>query len=167
MLPRAKLEHIMSSLQGISHVEIIRITSRAPVYYPEMLTPEYVQWLQHYKPLVFITSFAHPYEVTEQAQQALLELQNAGILVLQQGPLLNGINDHSAVMKELYEQLIQYGVLPYYAIWGIKAPGVHHFMVEGTDARHIISSLENQTSGFCIPHLITLDQGNNKTRTLG
>ena len=92
-------------------------------------------------------------------------LADAGIMMLQQGPLLKGINDDTEVLKELYEQLALQ-VIPYYAAWGLTVPGAEHFVVDGPTAYAVVGALENQTSGFCIPHVITLRQG-DKVRTLG
>jgi len=75
--------------------------------------------------------------------------------------------DNTEVLKELYEKLAKHRVIPYYAHWGVFAPGIRHFAIDGYRARQLIRKLENRTSGFCIPHLITLDQKNNKVRTLG
>jgi L-lysine 2,3-aminomutase len=86
--------------------------------------------------------------------------------MLQQGPLLKGVNDDPAVLKRLYEKLVSLRVMPYYAIWGIHTPGAEHFVVEGREASQILGSMENKTSGFCVPHLITIARG-DKVRMMG
>jgi lysine 2,3-aminomutase len=71
-----------------------------------------------------------------------------------------------AVLKQMYEKLAKNRVLAYYAIYGIFAPGVRHFIVDRQQAKGLFSQLENQTSGHCLPHMITLDQNENKTRSV-
>ena len=93
-------------------------------------------------------------------------LADSGIVMLQQGPILKGINDNAAVLKQLYEKLARNRVLAYYAICGIYAPGVRHFIVDRPDAKRLFAQLENRTSGHCLPHMITLDQSENKTRSV-
>lgn len=163
----AKLEHALSEVRRIPHVEIIRITTRAPVFAPEIFDDRLVAMLSRYKPLFMLISFVHPRELTEQVCGVLDRLSDAGIVLMQQGPILRGINDDTDTLRRLYEKLVQHRTIPYYAIWGILAPGNRHFALTGREARDLMRGLENTTSGFCIPHLSTLDQNNDKTRAIG
>jgi lysine 2,3-aminomutase len=104
--------------------------------------------------------------VTPEIKKGIRMMADAGLVMLQQGPILRGINDDPEVLLSLYETLASLQVLPYYAIWGIHAPGTEHFMVDGARANDIISQMENKTSGFCIPHLVTIARG-DKVRMRG
>ncbi len=57
-------------------------------------------------------------------------------------------------------------MIPYYAGYGNYTPGTKHFTVFREAAVELISGLENRTSGFCIPTLMTLDPKNGKTRKI-
>lgn len=162
-----RLEHALYEVRCIPHVEIIRITTRAPIFAPEIFTSELIEMLSWFKPLIMITSFIHPRELSDEVCSVLDRLSDAGIVLLQQGPILKGINDDVDTLRTLYEKLVQHRTMPYYATWGIVSPGNRHFMLDGESARKLITQLENTTSGFCIPHLSTLDQNNNKTRSIG
>jgi lysine 2,3-aminomutase len=166
MLTNEELFYWVSSVRAIPHVEIIRITTRTPIYLPSRITDELVGMLAEHAPMFVIVSFAHPREIVPDVERALGRLADAGIVLLQQGPILRGINDDPVVLKEMYEKLASLRVLPYYAIWGICAPGAEHFLVDGHEAAEIIGSLENRTSGFCVPHLITIARG-DKVRMMG
>ena len=122
--------------------------------------------LSRYKPVFLTLSFVHPDEVTSYCAEKLNLLADSGIVMLQQGPVLKGINNDAVVLKRMYEKLARNRVLAYYAIYGIFAPGVRHFMVNRQEAKSIFLQLENSTSGHCLPHLITLDQSDNKTRSV-
>jgi len=161
-----ELEDWVSSIRAIEHVEIIRITSRAPIYVPSRITEKLVAMLRQYRPIYMTFSFVHPREITPEIERGIRMMADAGIVMLQQGPLLRGVNDDPKVLKELYEKLVALQVLPYYAIWGIHAPGAEHFIVDGQTASAVIGSLENQTTGFCVPHLITIARG-DKVRMMG
>ncbi|MBN2566329.1 MAG: KamA family radical SAM protein [Candidatus Eisenbacteria bacterium] len=156
----------LSSIRRIPHVEIIRITTRSPIYTPSRVTESLVRMLAEHNPLFMTLSFVHPREISPEVEQAVTMMANAGLVILQQGPLLRGVNDDPAVLKRMYERLAALRVLPYYAIWGIHAPGAEHFLVEGPEASRILGSLENKTSGFCVPHLITIARG-DKVRMMG
>jgi lysine 2,3-aminomutase len=166
VLPLEALEEILSRLRAIDHVQIIRIGTRAPAYAPQVITRDLADMLARYKPVFMSLSFVHPAEVTAYCEEKLNLLADAGIVMLQQGPLLKGINDDPDTLRWMYEKLAKNRVLAYYAIYGIFAPGIRHFIVDGQEARRLLMQLENTTSGYCLPHMITLDQKENKTRSV-
>jgi len=166
ILEDEEIRHWLSEIRAIPHVEIIRMTSRFPIYIPSRITEPLVSVLAEHKPFFMTFSFVHPREVTPEVERGLNMMAEAGIVMLQQGPLLRGVNDDPEVLRALYEKLVRNRVLPYYAIWGIHAPGAEHFLVDGDEASHVLGSLENKTSGFCIPHLITIARG-DKVRMMG
>lgn len=166
VLPLEALEEILARIHAIAHVEIIRIGTRALAYAPHIITRGLVAMLSKYKPVYLTLSFVHPDEVTPYCAEKLNMLADSGIVMLQQGPILKGINDDAAVLKQMYEKLARNRVLAYYAIYGIFAPGVRHFMVNRQEAKNLFMQLENCTSGHCLPHMITLDQSENKTRSV-
>ena len=166
MLGDDELHYWISSIRAIPHVEIIRITTRFPIYIPSRVTESLVRMLSEHKPIFLIFSFVHVREITDDVARALTMMADAGLVLLQQGPLLRGINNTPRVLMELYERLAALRVLPYYAAWGINAPGAEHFMIDGEEASRLIGALENRTSGFCVPHLITIARG-DKVRMIG
>lgn len=166
MLTDDELHHWVSSIRAIPHVQLIRITTRFPIYIPSRVTEPLVRMLSEHKPIFMIFSFVHPREITDEVAERLTMMADAGLVLLQQGPLLRGVNDTPRVLMELYERLVALRVLPYYAAWGIHAPGAEHFMVGGEEASRLVGALENRTSGFCVPHLITIARG-DKVRMIG
>lgn len=85
-----RLERALSEVRSIPHVEIIRITTRAPIFAPELFTGEMIAMLSRFKPLILITSFIHPRELNDETCSVLDRLSDAGIVLLQQGPILRG-----------------------------------------------------------------------------
>jgi lysine 2,3-aminomutase len=166
ILSDEELHYWVASVRAIRHVQIIRITTRFPVYIPSRITPDLVRMLAEHKPLFVTFSFVHPREITPEVEQGLSMMADAGLVLLQQGPILRGVNDDAETLKRMYEKLAALRVLPYYAIWGIRAPGAEHFLIGGERASEIIGALENKTSGFCVPHLITIARG-DKVRMMG
>jgi lysine 2,3-aminomutase len=166
VLPMKDLEEILARLRAIDHVQIIRIGTRALAYAPWVITPDFVAMLTRYKPVFMSLSFVRPEELTPYCEEKLNLLADAGIVMLQQGPLLKGINDDVDVLRNMYEKLARNRVLAYYAAYGIIAPGIRHFIVERSEARRLFLALENTTSGYCLPHMITLDQKENKSRSV-
>lgn len=165
-LPIQNLEEILATIYAIDHVEVIRLGTRALAFAPQVITKEMVSMLAKYKPLYMALSFVHPDEITPYCEEKLNMLADSGIVMLQQGPVLRGINDDARVLKQMYEKLAQNRVLAYHAIYGIYAPGIRHFMTNREKAKKLLMELENNTSGYCLPQMITLDQNNNKSRSV-
>ena len=65
-----KLEHIISSLREIPHVDIIRIGTRVPVVLPMRITDELLDMLKKYHPIWINTHFNHPREITPDSRRA-------------------------------------------------------------------------------------------------
>ncbi|NCB32052.1 MAG: KamA family radical SAM protein, partial [Clostridia bacterium] len=109
-----KLDHIISSIRSIPHVDIIRIGTRVPVVMPMRITAELTDMLKKHHPLWINTHFNHPQELTPEAKRACAAIVDAGIPLGNQSVLLRGINDDAETMKQLLLGLVHMRVRPYY-----------------------------------------------------
>ncbi|QCO00274.1 arginine 2,3-aminomutase (plasmid) [Azospirillum argentinense] len=146
-----KLEHIVSELRKIPHVNIIRIGSRYPVFLPQRITPEFCALLEKYHPVWLSTHFNHPVEVTEEAAEACDRLLRHGIPVQNQTVLLKGINDDAEVMRQLFKKLVGIRVRPYYLYHCDNVTGVSHFATSVETGAAIMESLTGFETGFSVP----------------
>jgi lysine 2,3-aminomutase len=105
MLPDYLLDWILTELQGVPHVEVVRIGTRTPVVLPYRITEELVEMLKSHHPLWINTHFNHPRELTPSAREALRKLADAGIPLGNQSVLLAGVNDCAKIMKKLNQKL--------------------------------------------------------------
>lgn len=87
------LEYILSELKKIPHVEVVRIGTRVPVVFPQLITDNLVNVLKKYHPLWLNTQFNHPKEITPESAEACRKLADAGIPLGNQSVLLRGVND--------------------------------------------------------------------------
>ena len=87
------LDWILTELNNIPHVEVVRIGSRIPVVLPYRITDELVHMLKKHHPLWLNTQFNHPRELTLSSREALGKLADAGIPLGNQSVLLAGVND--------------------------------------------------------------------------
>jgi len=149
-----KLEEILQKLKEISHVEIIRIGSRAPITNPSRITPELCEMLKNYQPIWFNTHFNHPNEITEDATRVCEMLADAGIPMGNQSVLLRGVNDCIHVMKKLVQELVKIRVRPYYLYQCDLSLGLGHFRTSVAQGIEIIEGLRGHTSGLCIPTFV-------------
>ncbi|MGD6805624.1 MAG: lysine 2,3-aminomutase [Candidatus Bathyarchaeia archaeon] len=154
MLPDYLLDWILTELQGVPHVEVVRIGTRTPVVLPYRITEELVEMLKSHHPLWINTHFNHPRELTPSAREALRKLADAGIPLGNQSVLLAGVNDCAKIMKKLNQKLVQNRVRPYYLFQCDLSEGLSHFRTSIGKGVEIIESLRGHTSGFAVPTFV-------------
>jgi lysine 2,3-aminomutase len=120
------LDTLMTRLREIEHIEILRIGSRMIVANPYRVTDRLVHILKAHQPVVFMSHFNHPKELTLEAYEALSRLVDGGIPVFNQMVLLNGVNNHPAIVHALSRKLLLAGVKPYYMFQCDPSQGTDH-----------------------------------------
>lgn len=145
------LDWILTELQQIPHVEVIRIGTRTPVVLPYRITDELVAMLKKHQPLWINTHFNHPRELTTSSREALTKLADAGIPLGNQSVLLAGVNDCPRIMRTLVQQLVKNRVRPYYLYQCDLSEGLSHFRTPVRKGIEIMESLIGHTSGFAVP----------------
>lgn len=151
MLSDNYLDWILTELQKIPHVEVIRIGTRMPVVLPYRITNELVAMLKKHHPLWINTHFNHPRAITDSSIEALRKLADAGIPLGNQTVLLAGVNDCPRIMKRLVHRLVQNRVRPYYLYQCDLSEGLSHFRTPVGKGIEIMESLIGHTSGFAVP----------------
>ncbi len=151
MLDDDKLEHILKTLRGISHIELLRIGSRVPVTMPMRITPELITMLKKYGPLWISMHFNHPKEITKEVKAACDMLADNGFVLGSQTVLLKGINDKPSIMKRLMHELVKMRVRPYYIYQCDPVRGTSHFRTSVTTGINIMEKLRGHTSGYAVP----------------
>ena len=148
------LEEIVQRIHAIPHVEIIRLGTRAPVVFPQRITPDLVAMLRKYQPLYVNTQFNHPKEFTAESKRACDMLADGGFPLGNQTVLMRGINDCAAVMMKLVQKLVAHRVKPYYYYQCDLAEGTAHFRTSVAKGIEIYESLRGHTTGFAVPTYI-------------
>jgi len=154
MLSDDYLDWILTELQSIPHIEVIRIGTRVPVTLPFRVTDELVAMLKKHHPLWVNMQFNHPKEMTESAQIAVAKLADAGIPLGNQSVLLAGINDCPRIMKALVHQLVKNRIRPYYLYQCDLSEGISHFRTPVSKGIEIMENLVGHTSGFAVPRYV-------------
>lgn len=149
----ARLERLLSDLRKIEHIEIIRIASRMPVVCPMRITSELVQIFKRHKPVYFMTHFNHPKELSAEAAQALELLVDNGVPTFNQMVLLNGINNHPAIVQALARRLLYLRVKPYYMFQCDPSQGTEHFRTSVEESLEIQRELWGRLSGLAMANL--------------
>ncbi len=149
-----KLEHIISSLRAIPHVDIIRIGTRVPVVMPMRITEELLGMFKKYQPIWINTHFNHPREITPDSERACAAIVDAGIPLGNQTVLLKGINDDAEVMKTLMLKLVHMRVRPYYLYQCDPSRGISHFRTKVQTGIDIVHKLQGYISGYAVPKFV-------------
>jgi L-lysine 2,3-aminomutase len=155
MLSDEKLDDLISRLEAIPHLSRLRIHSRLPVVLPDRITPKLVTRLAHSRFDVCLVIHAnHANEITAPEISALGKLKQAGIHLLNQSVLLNGINHRIEDQINLSEILYTAGVLPYYLHLLDPVQGSAHFEVNLETGLKLITQMQYRLPGFLVPKLV-------------
>ena len=155
VLDNAKLEHLFTALEDITHIQWLRIHTRLPVVLPTRIDHGLIALLQETRLRTTIVVHAnHANELTGPEHDVLQELTAAGSTLLNQSVLLQGINDSAATLAALSRRLYQCGVIPYYLHLLDPVQGAMHFDVSPERALQIIDSLRTELPGYLVPRLV-------------
>jgi lysine 2,3-aminomutase len=153
-LSTGKLRNILKTLRSIEHVKIIRIGSKMPVFNPMRIyeDQELLSLIRTYstdeKRIYVIAHVNHPREITEEARRCFKALYDAGAIVVNQSPVLKGINDDPAVLGELLDRLSWAGVTPYYFFVNRPVAGNSGFVLTLEEVYRIVEEAKARTSGL-------------------
>jgi lysine 2,3-aminomutase len=154
MLSDSRLDQILTALDEIDHVEVVRLGTRMPAVLPQRITEDLCKMLSTHQPLWLNTHFNHPNEITPESKTALRRLADAGLPLGNQSVLLADVNDCPRIMRKLVERLVANRVRPYYLYQCDLSEGLSHFRTPVSKGIEIIENLIGHTSGFAVPRYV-------------
>jgi KamA family protein len=153
MAPK-KLLAIIEQLREIPHVKIIRLGSKMPAFNPYVILdkPELVEGLARLSRsdarIHLMAHFDHPRELTPAAREAMNRLIRAGVICVNQCPMIKGVNDDADTLAELYRELSFMGVTPYYIFQGRPTEGNEAYEVPIVRGFELFSKARTRVSGL-------------------
>ena len=154
LLGTAELHRIVAAVEGVPHVEVLRIGSRAPVALPMRIDDDLCRMLASHGPIWLNTHFNHPAELTPAAAAACRRLLRAGVPVSNQTVLLRGVNDDADTLVALCAGLQRMRVRPYYVFLRDPVAGTGHFAVPPAKARRLERALQRRLGGLALPRFV-------------
>jgi lysine 2,3-aminomutase len=155
MLGDEALSQILQELAAIPHLQRIRFHTRVPVTFPMRITSELIERLKNARlPLVMVTHFNHPKEITTLAEQACNQFREANIPLLNQSVLLAGVNASVKVLAGLSRALFSSGVFPYYLHHPDPAEGTAYFDLPFSTGLELHRELRRQLPGYLVPRYV-------------
>lgn len=164
VLSARRLSALMTRLEAIPHIDIVRFHSRVPVVAPQRIDAAMIEALRPERLAVWVVlHINHAQELTEAARAALAQLAGAGIPLLSQTVLLKGVNADPEVLAGLFRALIRNRVKPYYLHHCDLARGTSHFRTTIAEGQAIMAALRGRLSGTCLPtYVLDLPGGHGK-----
>lgn len=149
-----RLLQILEQLRAIPHVQIIRIGTKMPAFNPWRVLddPELVEGLSRFstaeKRIYIMAHFDHPRELTEAAIAGIDMLLRAGVICVNQCPLIRGINDDPMVLAELFRKLSFIGCPQYYVFQGRPTAGNEPYEMPIVKGYEIFEEAKRRISGL-------------------
>lgn len=155
MVSDRKLANLVSGLNSIPHVRVLRIHSRLLSVLPERVNEALVETLRQFKgQTVFITHINHPNEISTRNQVAFSRLAGQGHKLFNQSVLLKHVNDSAQTLAELSNKLFASDVIPYYLHRLDKVQGAAHFDLSARESCRIYQQLRDRLPGYLLPSFV-------------
>lgn len=172
MAPR-KLLGIIERLREIPHVKIIRLGSKMPAFNPWIIIdhPELLEGLSRYSRrdarIYLMAHFDHPRELTEPVLKAMDMVMRAGVVCVNQCPLIRGVNADEETLTELYRKLSHAGVPPYYLFQGRPTEGNEPYEVPIVEGFRVFEAARRNVSGLAARARMCMSHESGKVEILG
>lgn len=154
MAKDGELDWLLTELEAIAHIKRLRIHSRLPIVIPARITQTLVARIARSRlQVLLVNHINHAQEIGDEFRQAMVNLRQAGVTLLNQSVLLRDVNDNAHTLADLSNALFDAGVMPYYLHVLDKVQGAAHFLVSDDEARKIIRELLTLVSGYMVPKL--------------
>lgn len=149
------LKDIITAIENIPTVQILRFHTRMPIVLPSRITPEFVALLKNTRlHTICVVHSNHPNELDKALREHLLLLRSSGTHLLNQSVLLKDVNDNVKTLCSLSYRLLDMGILPYYLHMLDKVQGAAHFDIEEKQALALHQGMREQLPGYLLPKLV-------------
>jgi EF-P beta-lysylation protein EpmB len=154
------LAELSERIAEIPHVKRLRVHTRLPIIIPQRVTDELFAWLRGTRLApIMVVHANHPNELDGDVLNALAQLVDAGVPVLNQAVLLRGVNDNVDALATLCTTLVNARVMPYYLHQLDKVAGAAHFEVPVERGRELIEQLRARLPGYAVPRYVVEEPG--------
>lgn len=150
----ARLSELVARLRGIESIKRLRLGTRVPAAMPSRIDDELVKALRGRPAIWVMVHFNHPKELTPQAREAIGRLADGGLPLMNQTVMLRGINDDPRVLAQLFQELADERVRPYYLLHCDVAKGTSHLRTSLERSIEVYGQLIGRVSGIAVPKLV-------------
>jgi lysine 2,3-aminomutase len=166
-VPNRVLERLFQRLREARGDLNLRVCTRVPITEPKRLSVDTIALFSRRQPLRAAVHINHPRELAAETREVLSACIAAGIPVLVQTVLLQGVNDDAAVLAELFRECRSLALTPYYLFQMDLAPGTAHFRVPLKRGLRLYQELRDLLGEDSPAYALDLPGGGGKIRLSG
>lgn len=154
MMSTSRLERIFDDLASVPQVRVIRLGSKMVAFNPFRVLDDFgllalIRALCESGTQIYIVNhFDHPKELTPEAREALGLLLRAGAQIVNQCPIIRGVNDNPHTLASLFRELSFVGCPPYYVFQCRPTSGNEPYTVPIIEGHHIFTEANRHISGL-------------------
>ncbi len=151
MMSNRRVREILSDLKQIDSVKIVRFGTKMLAFNPMRVDEEFLAIVKDFneeKQVFVMVHYNHINELTKESIQAITALKEAGATILNQTPIIKGVNDDPEMIRELHDQLTYVGVVPYYVFACRPTKGNYTYAVPVEQAHDIYTEAIRRSSGI-------------------
>ncbi|MCH7231776.1 radical SAM protein [Glycomyces sp. L485] len=158
------MEQVFDSMRELDHIKVLRIHTRFPMQSPQQVNLDLMRRLATAKPTVYLSlHIDHPDELTPEVKELIREFRAMGYILISQSVFLKGVNDDVETLHDMFLQLFQLGVRPYYIYHCQRIVTTERFEMDFEDEVRIMSELRERMSGLAFPqHVLDLPGARGK-----
>ncbi|WP_442966602.1 EF-P beta-lysylation protein EpmB [Psychrobacter sp. I-STPA10] len=141
--------------EDLAQITTIRLHTRLPIVIPERLDRVLLDYLTQSRcQIVMVLHCNHANEIDKHTEYYISQAKQAGITLLNQTVLLQGVNDSVSAQVALSQRLFAVGVLPYYLHVLDKVAGAAHFDLTEKKAVELYWQMLAAMPGYLVPKLV-------------
>lgn len=173
LMATRRLREIISALREVPHVGIIRIGSKMPAFNPWRVLDDQplLDLISTYstpaKRIYIMAHFDHPRELTDAAVDGLAALHQAGAIIVNQCPLIRGVNDDPQTLATMWRKLSFIGVPPYYLFQGRPTAGNAPYEISISRGFQIFEEAKRGVSGLAKRARFVMSHASGKIEIVG
>ena len=141
----------------LDHVKNIRIGTKSLAFHPvrflgdegDKLLTKLRSIRKAGKNVALMAHISHPIELsTGKVKEAIRRLRNHGVVIRSQAPLIRGINDDAEIWRDLWNDSVSLGIVPYYMFVERDTGAYDYFSVPLNRAYQIFTEAFSKVSGL-------------------
>lgn len=160
------LDQLFDAIRDAREDLVLRLCTRAVASCPSRFDDKLMKLIEKYNhkgPLLLLTQFNHPRELTEESIAAVGKFLALSIPAFNQSVLLKGVNDSVDTLEELCNKLLYNRIKPYYLFQCDLVEGTEHLRVSVEKGLELEKELRKRVSGLAMPqYTIDLPEGGGK-----
>ena len=173
IMPTRKLRGIVERFAAMPHIRTIRFGTKMPAFNPFRFTTDYdlhemFRDLSNRERALFIMAhFDHPRELTPEARDGIAAMLDSSARMINQCPLIKGVNDNVDTLVELFETMTLVGAPQYYLFQGRPTAGNEPYELPIVEGWRLFDAARRRVSGLSRRARFSMSHASGKIEVLG